>query len=676
MIEEVINIFNGLQICDRSQFKTNITTLKSIKKNKKDFNDDLLDILAIFLLNAKKTDLNAFVLFMNCFFEELGAKDKKLMKCFYEFLFQALSSENKNVRRNSLSLLRLLELNIEAGESLILAACTMLFDKDNDVTKEAIKFLADHQEFEFNGKDRVHTIFMDLIRHNPHPSVRREALKFIKINDKTLNCVIEKVSDSDFSVRRVFYEDVFDNLLLKQVKVENLEFLIDRVMIEREFDYKKELVDKLIDEFDLEKNLYTFLEQHQFDNLKPLLNALFSQLEFEVVQYPKSYVEAIVLNLHTDYVEATLGLDEIKLAELKTYITHLNNLIEEGILFENEFLSYCVNVINYYDLFKNDERMLVTNLLNNIVRWCRTDGEYDSIFRIYKKIMVNGEFVFNLMEDKSKVILISKYFLKHFKEDVIVCDRLINDILLNLKDVNRVCECLLYYIEYHKDSRFDNYFLNNGSLSELVDYYLIKKGKDILSRIIEHLDPKIEEEDHSVIIPLSKLIISECITDIKYLAFMLKMFYSDLSDDLKQYCMVFVNELFKRNTTLLLDSFPVAFKAVSDKRLFLNHTLCWIKTNNDKGKEQTLFYRTVCFLMREDLSKQDIAILANLLEQIDITTGWEPRTLKKIIYCCSAILKKIDNKGNMNNIIGRLLLIDDGEPINQLTLSEVKKDMS
>lgn len=681
-MDEMVNVFNEVQLCDRRGLHKSVNILKGFLKVNANFDDDFLDIIAIFLFNAKKSDLSLFVLFINTFFEKLSSKERKIMNHLYEFLVQLLVSDIKNVRRNALTLLRLVPFeDVKNNELVVLTVCTMLFDKDNEVTKEAIKYVANWQEFKFNKKSCVYNILMDLIRHNPYPAIRREALRYIVINEKTINCVVEKVSDSDYTVRKVFYEDIFDKLNLKQLKNENYEFLIDRVFMEREFDYKKDLIDKINQVFDLENNLYQFLETYQIDSLKPVINVIFSRLSVNINYFPKSYVEAVVLSLYTEYIAKNVGLDEVKLPELSKYIFHLEELMQNEIYFEIDVFPYCIEVLSYYDIFDKKDRNNVTNFLNNIIEKSNKENEYNAIFKVFSKIISSGEFIYNLINnikaDNIRVILMVKNFLRYYKDDIFICKKVINDIIMPLESVPKTCESLLYYIDYHRNTDYDMFFIKNGNLNELVDYYIMVKSNNVLIRIKELIETGIQNDDENIITPISKLyLISANVKNI-YLSFILIKFYKEMSDNQKQYIIVFLNEIFSIKPDLLIESFNNVFISISDKKIFTNHTLSWIKMSADNIKvQQNLFYKIVCLLLVEKMSKLDSAILLGLLEQIEINSSWDLIMIKRILYCCTVLLRKSENNNGLNGVIGRLLGVDDGEPLDASTIAALKQEIS
>ncbi len=55
-------------------------------------------------------------------------------------------------------------------------------------------------------------IFLDLLRHDPSPDVRRAALIQIETNEKSLPCIIERCRDVDVSIRRLFYSDKMEEI--------------------------------------------------------------------------------------------------------------------------------------------------------------------------------------------------------------------------------------------------------------------------------------------------------------------------------------------------------------------------------------------------------------------------------------------------------------------------------
>jgi hypothetical protein len=63
------------------------------------------------------------------------------------------------------------------------------------------------------------------------------------------------------------------------------------------------------------------------------------------------------------------------------------------------------------------------------------------------------------------------------------------------------------------------------------------------------------------------------------------------------------------------------------------------------------------------------------LNKIQIDERWTCSTTKKIIFCCSQLLKKKENTKLMSDIVNKLISIDDGEPISPEDLLAVKIDL-
>lgn len=679
METEINNLFNTIQKSDKYNQEHIIEKIKdSILENNLPV-DSFLNILNVLFLNAKKSDLGFFFPIIKNIFDELTTKaGQEFLKRVFAHLFICLESKNKNIRKNAILLLIYTSENFEIKNNLILEMCARLYDKEREVTKAAIKFLASYQDTKFNKKDCVYTIFIDLLRHNPFADIRKEALKYVALNEKTMNIVVEKGFDRDFSVRNVFYDEIFEKLDLKMLKKEKLEFLIDKIFSDREFNLKDKLIEKIIIEFNLINNFYSFLTDILIEKYEDFLCCIFEKIEVEINCYPKNINEAKIFKSYLNFVETKKGRDALILPDLNEFLRYLNTKCNEQ--HEKGFIINLFSIINFYDIFDSASNEMLINLIDELLSKNEEEEIIESCILAYKNIYIEN----NLLEDfilkvnnknKTKIGTVCKFIMKHLSEKITLCNLIISNILPKLKQNEDYYIILLHYVANFDNSDKIDEILNSKCLNIITDLFLLKNNSKAKEKIFEMLDILIFDDDEAAILPIIKLLVSKNLYDKNYLTFILKKNYDDIEDFLKQFCIVFLHEYFLNDIHPLIDAFVEFYQSTKDKKMFLNHTLFWLQKSKTENGSQKLFYKICCEMLKTDMLKNEMNLLVAVLDKIEILNDWEITLTKKILYCCTLILKKMDNKNIINGIVGKILLINDDEPISKEQIEEIKNDL-
>ncbi|EJW01742.1 hypothetical protein EDEG_03736 [Edhazardia aedis USNM 41457] len=237
--------------------------------------------IATLLLTVKPKEIPKKILvFLKNIVEELNLDSKKsaFINDIARNLVKFTKSTNKKTRLSAIFLIAFLksDLNID---SFIVDLSERLFDIDRSVRKEAVLLLKEKQNLFVKDGIKVLHLFKDLLKHDNCAEVRKLVLNSILKNDSTFKAICERCHDTDFSVRKSFFNEVLWKLDFVNLPKPCFYYLIDVVFRNREFDVKYKFVEKIYLEFELKSKFFGFIREIKILQFKDFLSVLFEKFE-------------------------------------------------------------------------------------------------------------------------------------------------------------------------------------------------------------------------------------------------------------------------------------------------------------------------------------------------------------------------------------------------------------
>ncbi|KAM0676222.1 chromosome condensation complex Condensin [Gurleya vavrai] len=732
-------IFNEMQTCNTNEISHYITTLTNEILNSNIKIYQITELIDIILAHCKKSNISQIIFLFKNLIDELNTSNEnnsrqsdleghEVINAIYEHLQETLQSRSTFVRKNTLAMLQIIFLNLEPDKEFLLKVCERLFDKEKEVVKQALFVLSSYQEVKVNKKDCIYDIYKDLLRHDPNADVRRTVLKYILINENTVNCIVEKITDKDFGVRNYFYKNVVGKIQMKKLKKEKLEFLIDKCFSERVFEYKEKLVEKIIEEFNLKSDLHEFLYNYKIKELEGFLDMVFKKINFECNDLPKDYTDAKLFFMFYDYVERNEGRDSINLPDLETFLKFLAEKTQKLNQSDAEYVSELIKLLKFYDFFSIEDIIKLKTLVNSLLSIKLSEDVIESIVKLIKKNLDDEETISKMISNEDRNYL--KYILKHFvKLSKKQLDAI--DDLMTKDTADLTYETIYFYYCYKPDKELLKMLYRSNNLNIMTDLYLLdkekefKNNKEVLNlrknennfdekniqknynekdkednydeknkednfdeknneifnrdkenkELMERIDFLVYEGmknmDEEICIPLMKLLMCGHYKKIDFLVFIMECYYKESENMINQYTTMFLHEYFKKDASLLIENFSLLLQKIQNKKIFVSQALFWAKNSKTINASQKLFFNICVEAMKSKNNKTLIMEFIGVLNQIEIDEKWDKIMTKKILFLASMLIKKIENKNVMNNIVGKLMTIDDGYPLEKSNIEEV-----
>jgi hypothetical protein len=691
-------------VCDTKAYSFHLNETKMmILSGSEEVYDGFKKILDVLLLSSRKDFSSKILLFMKRLIEDLSVESpgREFLGNMFSHLLSSIDSKSRKVRKASIFLIRMvLESENFMSKDVLTKISERLFDRDKEVRKEAIRILSDSQNQDLGPKMKVVHVFKDLIRFDPSPEVRREVLKVIQINEITRNCIIERCIDSDLAARKVFYLSIFDKLKLSEINKDRRIFLMEKAYLEREFDVEGLFVDKIFDEYDPKENLNQvvkmFYNGKNTKTLEQFLFSIFDRIEYECGDLPELEVSSFILRTYLSFKDQRFGRDSLNLPDLSLFVSHIYTMCSDSIGVSSDQLDERMPIIKnlfatlrFYDFFTEESRKFIMSAIYKLLTKIGSETIIEECV-ILSKIACEDEFATfmgsiisktmknNMMES---CMMICKYIMKYMSETPgEIHSAIINEVVLDNMDSDlkrHGLEILFFYCLTEMKDDYLKIIIESGNIEMCTDLYVNTGYTMIRDPLCRLLDDKIVDESEEIIFPISKLLLFEDRAENdKYLKYILTRYYVTEDDHVKQYCFVFFHEYFYKSSESLLRVFCEVLSSLeSFKAVFIDQSLYWIANSTRKMGSQILFYN-VCIYIIKRYDSIPINIFLNVLDRIEVMCLWDSNLTKKIIYCCGMIIKKIDGRSNViNGIIGRLMGIDDNEPIDKDSIQEVRNDL-
>ncbi|ADM11990.1 chromosome condensation condensin complex subunit G [Encephalitozoon intestinalis ATCC 50506] len=716
-LERMQLIFNEIQQCDTKRYSETLKEMVEMLTTQELF-EEFCKVINIILV-CKRTSIPSRISnFLRRTFEDVSDVPKGAEFVLQVFCYLSKLAESKiaKVRKNSLSLLRLLTETVgpEAiGNGFLERISERLFDKEKGVRKEALKVLSSYQGMELNPKVRIVNLFKDIVRHDPSDEVRALALSLISIDQSTYGCITERCMDANESIRKMFYENCLLEIDLKGLSQDRRILLMEKAILEREFDAKGLLIDAILAAYKLPSELKamneSFYSRSSQRYLETLLRGIFERVgcekEFGYLLSEPSEENTFLSRVELLYIEEFFGRDDLQLPDLESFVTVMYqsclSVVESRDALEREVrveaMKNLFKIARFYDFFNETSRKYILSAVYKLLGKNSVEEVVEEAMQIASLVCDDdlNSFIGSIIKKNAKAsprvcLMVCKQVMKHIHPFGQLHEAIIEEIVLpNLglqETVAEILEVGFYYVlnkTHHAitQSLIHNIEADNKVLKMCVDLALSPNGEELLSHVLRYIEKKLEDgESEDIIIPGSKIVLSKTKAPKelreKFIAFALERYYHTQDDHLKQYCSILFFELFSEDSSLLTSVFCGLLEALgSSCKVFIDQSLYWIGNSRYPNGSQLLFYNICVYLAGGYGKDQTKKTLLKVLERIEVLRCWDPRITKKILFCCPLMAKKLGGRFNVSEVTGRLREIDDGVPISPEDLCDVRKDL-
>lgn len=672
-------IFNEIQTCSGHKYNENIKTITRILESSDSF-EEFRKVLAIVLLSPKQEIPKGIYSFLKRIIYEYKINNSCMdfIQQLYNFLFSIISCRDKKVRKNAISLLQLLE--IRDGDLARLSE--KLFDKDKGVRRECVKLLKRYKNALLSPKTTIQGLFKDLIRHDPSHDVRKEALRSIDVDLTTYSCVISKCEDPSESVRKVFYYEKLALIDLKKAPRDKRVLILKKSFVERDFDAKEIFRKKCLIDYntsEISQLVLDFYEPEALSYLSELLKYYFSSctlhfdLEYlESISLPSSYL----LLEHLKFIEEEFGREHLKMISLDLFLEHLYRVCCESIS-DHDKIPVAKNlfqILRFYEIFESSVQHTIKRMAYKMLGKSFVEEIVEEIITIpciSSDYMFLGTLIKKNIESES-VLYLCKSIMKNIRPFSDLHDAIVVEVLSRYENAassrRLIFDTLFfYYLERPSEEHLQILIENIAETFPLVvDLYLGDPMNDAIKKhIVEHLarNGPINEE---TLIPVTKIMLIKG-SDL-FLEEVVEIYYQTKNDEIRQYLTVFFYEYFGKFTDILISKFCKILSHIkSGHRLWVDQSVYWLL--NAKNSNVAEFVYRVCVFIYK--TGEHAKILLTAFDSF-VLDGSDPVLIKKIIYCCTLLLKKgVD----VSSLIGKAMVVDNGEPIEKVDLDHVKNDI-
>lgn len=681
--------------------------------------EDFCSIVDTVLVCKRATIPSKVTSFLKRIFEDLYGTPGGLQTVLgvFSYLTRLTESRTVRVRKNALSILRLMtelpQIQGTVTDAFLSKICERLFDKEKSVRKEALRMLSEHQDVRLNAKIKVVSLFKDIVRHDPSHEVRRFGLNVISIEMGTYSCMIERCVDTNEAVRKTFYTRCLPLIDLRDVSLERRVFVMEKSILEREFDGRSLFLDVLFSTYRLPEDLRvltsSFYERRSVKYLEMMLRGIFERVgcerSFEYLLAEPSEEDTFLAMVSLQYMEESSGRDGLNLPDLEEFVGVMYRscleVVEDSDVCSRqskvERMKNLFRIVRFYDFFNETARKYILSTVYKLLAKNPIEEVVEEAVQIVGQVCDRdlNEFVGsvikrNMGESLRMCLVVCKHVMKHIRPVTDLHEAIINEIVLQNIDSEEtrteVLEIGFYYIMDRPHNTIiqtlvSSMRMNTRILHMCVDLAIASSNEDVVAGVLEHVERMMTDGNEDGVIPASKLILSSLVTTKeskhRFVRLILEMYYNTQDDHLKQYCSVFFFELFMEDSSALIDVFCEVVDALGHShRIFVDQSLYWICNSKHRNGSQELFYRICVHLCNGGDGSTGRRMLVGTLERIEIMGCWDTRLTKKILFCCSVMTRRLGNRLNIGGMIGRVMEVDDGEPIGQEDLWDVKADLN
>ncbi|KMV65589.1 chromosome condensation complex Condensinsubunit G [Encephalitozoon cuniculi EcunIII-L] len=715
-LERMQLIFNKIQQCDSKGYSESLAEVMEML-TAHELSEEFLRVVNTVLACKRPSIPSRILSFLKRIFEDMPdlPKGEELVAGTFYYLIRFTESKFMKVRKNSLSILRLLSDVVRpevVANGLLEKISERLFDREKAVRREALKVLCYYQGMELNPKVRIVNLFKDIVRYDPSDEVRSLALSMISVDPSTYGCVVERCMDASGAIRRMFYEHCLPRIDLKSLSQDKRILLMEKAVLEREFDAKGSLVDAILSAYRIPEELRavnaSFYDRSRRKYLEALLKGVFEKVgcekEFAYLLSDPSEENTFLSKTELLYIEELFGRDSLALPDLESFVsvmyrscTSVVELSEESERkAQVEAMKNLFRIARFYDFFNEASRKYILSTAYKLLAKNSVEEVVEEAMQIASLVCDDdlNNFIGSIIKKNAKAsprmcLMVCKHVMKHIRPLSRLHEAIVEEIVLpNLSSGETAVEILevgFYYAlsrPHHAiiQSLVHNMEANSMAFQMCVDLVLSSRDEGLLGDVLRHIEQGLEtKERDDIIIPGSKIALSHRMPDdlrSRFIAFALERYYCTQDDHLKQYCSILFFELFSEDSTLLINIFCSVLEVLPcSHKVFIDQSLYWIGNSKYANGSQLLFYNICVRLASEYENDQTGKTLVKVLERIEVLRCWDPRMTKKILFCCSSVARKHGSRLNIGEVIRRLMEIDDGDPISQEDLCDVKKDL-
>ncbi|AFN83476.1 chromosome condensation condensin complex subunit G [Encephalitozoon romaleae SJ-2008] len=716
-LERMQLMFNEIQLCDTKKYSESLKEVIEMLIGQ-DLFEEFCRILNVVLTCRKPNIPSRISNFLRRIFEDLVDMPKGAEFVFKVLFYLVKLTESKvvKIRKNSLCILKL-AMDVVQPESIdegVLGKISeRLFDKEKSVRKEALRLLSGYQEMGLNRNVKVVNLFKDIVRYDPNDEVRTLALSLISVNQSTYGCIVERCMDINGAIRKMFYEHCLPGIDLKNLSQDKRILLMEKAVLEREFDAKGLLVDSIVSAYRLPSELRpmcaSFYSRSSQKYLETLLKGIFERVgyekEFEYLLSNPSEENTFLSRIELSYIEELFGRDDLGLPSLESFVSVMYqsclSVVESLDAPERgaqvEIMKNLFRIARFYDFFNETSRKYILSTVYKLLAKNSVEEVVEEAMQMASLVCDDdlNNFIGSIIKKNAKAsprvcLMVCKQVMKHIRPLGRLHEAIVEEIVLpNLglqETAAEILEVGFHYIltkPHHAitQSLIQNIEIDSKVFEMCVDLALCSDDPELLSHVLRYLEKELEcRESEGIIIPGSKIVLSQLeipksLRD-RLIGFALERYYYTQDDHLKQYCSILFFELFSEDSTPLISVFcEVLETLVCSQKIFIDQSLYWIGNSKYPNGSQLLFYKICVYLAGGYGTDQTKKALLKVLERIEVLRCWDPDITKKILFCCTLMAKKLGGKFNTSEVMGRIMEIDDGVPISKKDLCDVKKDL-
>jgi condensin complex subunit 3 len=672
------------------------------------------------ILTCKRAVIPAkIVIFLKRIFEDLSETPggSQFILGVFVYLTRLTESRLTKVRKNSLLILKLVidipKTKVVITPEFLSKVCERLFDKEKSVRKEALRVLANHQDVQLNSKIKVINLFKDIVRHDPNHEVRGLALHVIAVETSTYNCIIERCMDISDGIRKLFFMEQLPRINLKVLSCDRRIFLMEKAMLEREFDARKCFVEAVLSTYsipgDIQELVNAFYDRTSLGHLEAVLHEVFiregCEMTFAYLTGTPTEENTFLARVALSYIEESSGRDSLNLPELEIFVEAVYEACLSAMQADGDeerqgriaMIKNLFVILRFYDFFSDDARKFILSTVYKLLVKSPVEEVVEESVQLLKLVcesdlnaLLGGIISKTAGTDQGLTLTVCKQIMKHIRPFGELHQAIINEIVLpNMESSEMKAGLLEIGFYYLLESCSDTVaaWLRTSMredpriLGMCVDLAISKADAPMLEEIVEYLEAEMLNRNEEVIVPASKLVL--CNTALKagfktgFIDCALRIYYGTANNHLQQYLTVMFYELFSSDSAPLIAVFCSVLEELSNAhRIFIDQALYWIANSVRPNGSQELFYNICIYLFNNYENTANKKLLLGVLDKIEVLGCWDLRTLKKILFCCSLLTRKAGGRHGLGEVIGRLMAVDDGEPISQEDLGDVKRDLN
>ncbi|KAI5184571.1 hypothetical protein NEHOM01_0246 [Nematocida homosporus] len=589
------------------------------------------------LIGCKRCDIPKSVIqFINELMKRLKQtrEGRNFMHNLIKYLLRGVDSKLKHVRTNSLVLLRGSLEHLDSVSPRLWAVAKIkigekLFDRESAVRFHAVQIVAKYQESALDGSLSFFKLLKDLLRYDPAPEIRKAVLGLVVVNKQTISAIISRAADVNEGVRMVFVSTKLSGIVWCELTASQRSGLLQDLESERVVEIRKRFLQKMEVVFEKEfEGRYELLveafyrENQDNSSLERVLRELMKKHEY-ADGFGAGFLERATLPLlflmriSLDHIDTEKGRDEIVLPDITVLLKSIIDAslaLQESDNFEGS-LSYALfGLLDYYDLFANEERVLllkcgvyilaaesvvekvVERVAQMIIKACHGLGSDKMYITALSTGSRKTQLIFGMTLLKNLSDLIREfptvfYLIEEKSKDALVAED---------TELLRIAVRMLVLMAVQKgDFTVEMAHLQTLALSGHQEAFLaladlavvFKEEKEIGEWVYEHMaevEPRARDKISSRLLLFDLLEIEKLEV---LIADLVRRFYAEEVDgENSQYLHVFFHEYFRKRHWMVFATYKAVIGEIKHWKVFNDQILYWFSCREDQTyTEASLF---------------------------------------------------------------------------------------